>query len=152
MDISTARYTIGALFRDLIINNISSVTLYNGNTETISSSNIKNSLMLKTIKSKSDLPRIEVEYPFLTSERQSFGKYIYSGTIEISVISTKKEACIKFIDSINNLVMNNKKELKAQGLRFLLVDDESDDTLDLGFNVYYNSIRYSFEFESGVEI
>lgn len=104
-------------FFDLIEDNITSVTI-TGN-KTISIEKVAPGYNDILLDNKNNYPMIIVQAPTFYTEQYSLTKTRATAILEVTVLTTQKEACDRFTQAILNLIELNKLTFKQMGVNNL---------------------------------
>jgi hypothetical protein len=130
IDSSNIRNSVWTLFRDLVKNNVTSVTIKGSggaNTKTITVQNVSNSYPDKAFDDTSFYPAILVNSPNISTSPTTFQSRGVEGTIEFNIFTNQSEALDKLTDLLNFTIINNESTLRTAGI-FETEIDSTDST------------------------
>jgi hypothetical protein len=129
---SNIKNSVWTLFRDLVKDNVTSVTIKgsggaNTKTVTIPSTSISNSFPDKVFDDVSFYPAIIINSPNISTTPTTFTSREVEGTIEFNIYTNQSEALDKITDLINFTIINNESTLRTAGI-FETELDSTDST------------------------
>ncbi|MFW6122511.1 MAG: hypothetical protein ACOC80_16650 [Petrotogales bacterium] len=97
--------------------------------------------------SKSDYPILIVGSPDISWTNHTLGKKQAEGTIDIEIITTKKEAGDLFADKICNSIETYRGEFRDEGLKNIQLSSSDYDFFDRGkIKLHNKSLTFEWEF------
>ena len=138
-------------FRDLIKNNVVSVTIQGStgaDTKTVLIQDVLNSYPDKDKSTSSDYPIIIINSPTKRTSSLTYRNKIVPGSIEVEVFATQKEAIDKIMDKINDVILDNETTLNTAGIQELnIIDEDSSTDILNGIKGHRGLVVWGFEYE-----
>ena len=133
IDSSKIKEEVWTLFKDLIKNNVTSVTIQGSggaNTKIVTIQNVSSSFPDELFDSKTNYPMIVVNSPDFNSSPVTYRDRELSGTIEFEVFSNQSESADKILDKINDTIITNESTLRTSGIEELEIDSNDSNHYD----------------------
>lgn len=142
--------TIWNTFRSLMVSNVTSVTIKGSggaNTKTVTLQNTSSSYPDKFYDNESNYPILIINSPKFNFTPTTFRNRELEGTIEFEIFTTQSESADKFVDSINNTLLDNEDTLNSDGLEELELDSVDSNHYERnGINVHSRMVVWRYKF------
>lgn len=142
---------VWTLFRNLIVTNVTSVTIKGSagaDTKTITIQNYSQSFPDELFDSKTNYPMCLINSPDFNSNPITYRDRELEGTIDFEIYTNQSESADKFIDKINDTIITNESTLNTGGIQELEISSTDSNHYNRGnINVHVRQVTWRFKVE-----
>jgi hypothetical protein len=150
VDSTKLKESIWNLFRNLIVSNVTSVSIKGSggaNTKTVTIKNYSQAFPDTLFDNESNYTMIVINSPEIKFTQVTYRNRELDGTIEFEVFANQSEATDKISDLINSTLMTSETSLMTSGLKELQLDSTDSNHYDRNkINVHSSMLVWRYKY------